>query len=478
MRAGAQGWRSSRGLGAAASASAPPLPQPLPQPLPRAGRLRPQGEVAPVSGARFPRLEERFAWPWQGVDYSPAYLCFLLYFFIICSYVVNLGQAAMGAAILAITMGSKDRWRFPAPMFLMAAFMVIITLTFKSSAYRNYVWAPLEDMYKVFLIMLVGISVLNSRPRLRFFMFFALGTYALFPVRGGVFNWFIYSAATQGRVAWNNLFLNPNDYAALMLFPLGLCLVVFTGERSKIIKQLSFVGLAVMPMIIFMTQSRGAIIALAAGGLAYLVLQGKGRAKAILAVGGIAVVVVVFAPSSVWSRLSSLKSAGESGNLETANDNRSAEQRFEIWKVAWNVHNAYPITGVGWAAYPNAHSDFSRRSGIDVIARGARDAHNTYLSVLAETGWVGFTLWSGMLALIVMPAIRAMQRVRAYAPEYAQQIKLLLLSLLAYGVCAVFGSFAAMSFTYLHLATIAALTTVTNAEIDAFQHGARQRRGT
>ena len=324
--------------------------------------------------------------------------------------------------------------------------------------------------------MVVGVSVLNSRARVRFFMLFALGTYALFPVRGGVFNWFIYNSATQGRVAWNNLFLNPNDYAALMIFPLGLCVVLFMSERSKLIKQLTFIGLAVLPMIIFMTQSRGAIVALAAGAFAYFVLQGKGRAKSLLAIGAIAVVVVIFAPSGVWTRLSSLKSATESGNLSSANDNRSAEQRFEIWKVAWSVHKAFPITGVGWGAYPNAHSDFSRRSGIEALARGARDAHNTYLTLLGETGWIGFTLWASMIATIVMSAVRAMQRIRAYAPEYALQLKLMLLSLLSYAVCGMFGSFAGMSFSYLHLAVIMAMTTVANSEVDAFVNGPRRRR--
>ena len=484
MRAGAQGWRSSRGLGAGAAAGlgtgvgsgvgADVGVQPQPR------RVRAERGVAAVPEAlrsSFPRVEDRFLWPWQGVDFSPGFVCFLLYFFVITSYVVNLGQVAMAGAIVAVTMGSKDRWKFPSAMFFLVAFIIVITLTYKSTAYRNYVWTPLEDFVKVFLIMIVGVSVLSNRARVRFFMFFALGTYALFPVRGGVFNWFIYSAATQGRVAWNNLFLNPNDYAALMLFPLGLCLVLFTTEKSRIIKNLTLIGLAVMPMIIFMTQSRGAIVALAAGGFAYVVLQGKGRAKSLLAIGGIAVVVVVFAPSSVWTRLSSLQSATESGNLGTANDNHSAEQRFEIWKVAWSVHEAFPITGVGWGAYPNAHSSFSRSSGIGSLARGARDAHNTYLTVLGETGWIGFSLWVGMIASIVASAVRAMQRIRAYAPEYAQQIKLILLSLLAYGVCGMFGSFAAMSFTYLHLAMLVAMSSVANRDVDAFVNGSQRRRG-
>ena len=439
-------------------------------------RSAPVAPAAPTTG--FQRIEERFPWPWQGVSFSPTYILFLGYVFVISAQVLNLGQVAMGLALLTLTMGAKDRWKFPAPFVFMVAFFLVIAVTFQSTEYRSFVYRPLTDMLKVFLITAVAVSVLDSRPRIRFFMFFYLAVFALFPVRGGLFNWFIYNSATQGRVAWNLTFENPNDYAAYMIFPLGLCLAVFLAEKSKLLKQASFLGLVAIPLLIFMTQSRGAILALGAGVMTFILTQGKGRAKTLLAVGAIAAVVVVFAPSGVWSRLNSLKSATESGNLTQANDSRSAEQRFEIWRVALKVHQAFPITGVGWGAYPNAHSEYSRRSGIAVIAGGARDAHNTYLTVLCESGWVGFLLWMGMIMSIVVTSIRAMRRVRPYINEYALQIRMLLLALLSYGAAGVFGSFAHVTFSYLHLAALLSLSMIALREAQAFETGgARRVRG-
>lgn len=486
MRAGGgSGWRSSRwrsGNGAAPAATIPAAVPVSPAPArpPRRGRRSTAAAESPTTSdpaSPLTTIEERFTWPWQGVDFSVGYVAFLIYIFVISSYILNVGQAVIAGAILSLTMGGKDRWKFPTPMFFMAAFLLVIALTYKSTEFRNFTWTALQDITKVFLIATVAVSVLTTRARLRFFMFFYLAVFALFPVRGGVFNWFIYRAATQGRVAWNHLFENPNDYAALMIFPLGLCLATFVSERSKLIKRTSFVGIAAISMLIFMTQSRGAIVALGLGLFAYFILQGKGRAKTIVAIGAIAIVVFVFAPSGVWSRLSSLKSATESGNLRDAGDSNSAAQRFEIWKVAWSVHRTFPITGVGWGAYPNAHSAYSRRTGIENIARGARDSHNTYLTVLAETGWVGFLIWSSMIAAIVTAAIRAMQRIRPYFPMYAAQIKLLLLALFSYSMAAMFGSFAGVSFAYLHLATIIALTLVANKEVDALERSSSRSRG-
>lgn len=430
--------------------------------------------MAPPSA--FVPLESRFKWPWQGVNWSLGYVAFLGYIFIITSYLVNLGQVLMLTAMVGVTIGSRDRWRFPPMVALMALFIGLLALTYNGTSYRFFDTKPLQDMTKVMLIATVAVSVLTTRARIRFFMFFYLAAFALYPVRGGIMNWFVYSATTQGRVAWNYAFENPNDYAALLLFPLGLCLALMWSERVKSIRHAAFLGLASIPMIIFMTQSRGAILAIGVAVLAYFALQGKGRMRSLIGLVAIGAVVFVFAPSDVWTRMASLKSAGESGNLSAANDRRSAEQRLEIWKVAWAVHKEYPYTGVGWAAYPNAHADFARRSGFNAIARGARDAHNTYLTVLAESGWVGFGLWSTIIGSVVMTAIGAMRRVRPYCEAYAMQLKMLMLALLAYAAAGVFGSFAAMSFTYVNLATLLSLALVAREEVNALERGPRLMR--
>jgi O-antigen ligase len=186
--------------------------------------------------------------------------------------------------------------------------------------------------------------------------------------------------------------------------------------------------------------------------------------------------VAIFAPSDVWTRLGNLKSAASGGNLKEADDRNSAAQRLEIWRVAWEVHKAFPIVGVGWAGYPIAHSDYARRTGFEKYARGARDAHSTYLTLLGETGWIGMSIWLSMIASVVLGAIRAMRRVLPVRPDYALQIKVLLLALLSYGMAGVFGSFGAMSFTYIQLATIIAATIVTNRELDNMGRTGRLRR--
>jgi len=407
--------------------------------------------------------------PWTGVSFSAPYLAFLLYVFVITSYVVPAAQVAMVLAMLALTVGGKDRWRSPLPVTLLLLFFAFAAVGYKLTRFASYVWDPLMDLAKVVIVGWVAVSVLTDRARVRFFTFFYLAVFALFPIRGAMFNKFIYHADTQGRVAWNNAFANPNDMAALVIFPLGLAAAVFFTERHHLIKKAALVGVLVLPLVIFLTQSRGAILALGATVMFYLVIQGKGRMRTIMALGAAAVLISIFAPNAVWGRLASLRSATKSGDMQAANDNRSAEQRLEIMKVAAEVAKEYPVTGVGWGAYPSAHNAFSRRSKFSSLARGDRDAHNTYLTLAAETGLVGLFLWLGVVFAFVRVALKGMRDIRPYAPEYALQIKFILLTLFAFGVAGVFGSFAHMSQTYLYLATIYALGMTASQEARRLQ---------
>lgn len=413
-------------------------------------------------------LEDTLLWPWQGVKFTPAYVALLTYVFVITSYVVPLAQASMIFAVLMLTIGAGgDRWRAPQPMLLLLAFFAFAAVGYKMTRFSVYSWEPLQDLAKVIIVAWVAISVLTDRPRVRFFIFFYLGVFALFPARGAVFNKFIYGADTLGRVSWNNIFSNPNDLAALVLFPLGLAAALYFTERQKWVRLCAVAGIAILPLVIFMTQSRAGILAMGAMVILFVIVQGKGRGKSIMALAGAGLVVTLFSPASVWSRLSGLTSAAESGDAQKAADDGSAAQRVEIMKVAVEVVKEFPVTGVGWGAYPNANSYIARKSKFSATAQGDRDAHNTYLTVAAETGVVGLMLWLGTIFWCVQIAIKGMREVRPYVPEYALQLKFVLLTLFAYGIAGIFGSFAQMNSTYLHMMTILALGNLARQEAAA-----------
>ncbi len=414
--------------------------------------------------------EPYYRWPWQGVNWSPAFFFFLVYLFSVTSYQIDAGSPAMALAIVSLLFGgTSDRIRLPTPFAILLGFVTIAALTYKVTQFSSYDWKPFTDLLKVVAIGVVAVSVLNNRRRLRFFLFYFLAIYALYPVRGALFNYFIYHSAEADRIAWNGIFANPNDYSTMMLLPIGVSLGLLFTEKEKLIRLCAFTGIGLMALTMFMTQSRGGLLALVAGaGLVFLSMK-KHRTKFMIAIAVFSLVIVAFAPRSVWTRLAGLDSAIGSGNLKTANDRNSAAQRFELWKVAYTVGKDFPITGVGWGAYPNANYVYSRGSQFDELAAGARDAHNTYLTLFAETGALGLAIWLSAFIAVAVTGVRTLRLLRAYLPEYAEQLKFVLVSMFSLSVAAMFGSFAHWSSIYILLATITALGLQGRREIEERQ---------
>ena len=459
--ASTRGWRSARwDLPAAGSSTALP-------PLVSAGRARRARGDKPAAVDGAPGHAVAFTdWPWKGVEWSLSFVGLLVYFFAVTSYRIPVAQEAIILACIGLVADKHARVRFPAMMAFFAIYLLVAAVGYKGTEFSSVTWEPLLGHVKLFLITMATLAVLTTRARIRFFTFWYLACFAFFPVRGGLFNYFIYGATEQGRVAWNQIFSNPNDFSMLLLFPFALAMGLLGLEKKKWIRIACLGAITVLPLLIFLSQSRGTIIALAVGGLVVLLTAKRGRARAFLGIAAASIVLAIFAPNSVWVRLGALQGAVGSGNLKEAEDSGSAEQRAEIWKVAWGVGKSHPVLGVGLGGYPTAHQWQASKGGrYKGMARGFRDAHNTYLRVLAETGLLGLLAF---LACIVA-AWSYVRRARLASADQGRARSLFFaeVSLLATAICGLFGSYDDISFLYLQLALMWATATQIMSETAA-----------
>ena len=383
-----------------------------------------------------------------------ALIGFCMYTIATVTYVAPIGQAGMIVALVGLLFG-KDRVRLPLPLIFFGAYYLLGVATSPMAFYQVMVKQEIEDMARVGLIFLVGINVLHDRTRLRFYLFLYLAAFGLYPVRGALFNQFIYNASELGRIAWNQTFENPNDLAAFLLVPMGLSIGVFYTEKHRYVRYAALLGVSLIALIVFMTQSRGAILALGVFGL-FVLARAKKRLRMLPVIAVMGLVIALFAPDSVWTRLRNLKTATGSGELKKANDLGSAEQRFEIWKVAVSIWKEKPILGVGLGAYAIEHWRRARSNTetFNPTARGGRDAHSTYLRVLAELGVIGFVFFMGIFVSMYIYASRARKIIMRSDPDGERQIFFAQAAFLGYGVAAIFGSWAHIPFTYMNVAIL------------------------
>ncbi len=401
-----------------------------------------------------------FVWPWKNVKWNLAFVGFCCYSIAVITYVAPIGQASMIVALLGLILG-RERIRYPVPLVCFIGYYVYAVAMAPLSVVYPVVKEELIVIGRVGLIFLVAMNVLTERSRLRFYIFLSLAAYGMYPVRGAIFNQFIYHAAELGRIAWNGMFANPNDLIALLLFPLGLAVGVLYTERHKFVRYAALAGIALISLIAFMTQSRGGLLALGFFG-AWTLARQKRRMRMLPAVIGIVAVVVLFAPSGVWSRLRAISSATSSGQLQEADDQGSAEQRFEIWKVGAKMSRDHPLTGVGLGAYSYLHWDYvyRNRGEFKPTARGKRDAHSSYITALAETGIPGFTFWIAIFITTLRTASRARKTIKQTDPDGERQLFFAQLGMMAFAVAGIFGSWNHTPYTYVNVAVLYGMAVV------------------
>jgi O-antigen ligase len=434
--------------------------------VPPAADRRELRQVGPGVQVLWEGFRER--WPWHGVKWTVAYVGFLGYLFAITTYRFPIGNASMVIALLGLLL-QLDKFRMPGILKGLGIFLLWCIAGYPQSMYPSLVLDRLEVVIKVWFVALVAANALRSRAQIRFMIFFWLGCFALYPVRGAIFNFYLYRESVAGRASWNYIFENPNDLAAYCVLMLSLAYGFLSLERKGPLRLATIAGLAVVPFLIVMTQSRGGFLGFGVFVLAIIGTHRK-RGKAILAAGMIGVLVLAVAPDNVLNRVRGLEGVSSS-NLKEADKEGSAFQRYEIWKVARTIIADHPIAGVGLGAYPAAHYRYSQRPQFDRTALGMRDTHSTYLNLAAETGFVGLAIYLLSYALTMLHVNRLRKRAKSVLPATSQMLYVYLVGALGFFVCCIFGSMAHVSFLLLHLIVTWAIADVVERELVAIRQG-------
>ncbi len=390
-------------------------------------------------------LPQRLQWPL-------AFTAFFAFAGVVISARFRIGQPLVILGIIGLVVQGKQlRWSTVTP--LLALWTVWCAFGLIMSDYPALVNEGVVQLSKLCVITLVGVNALRTRPQIRAFSIFALVAFLIYPGRGSFLNWATGAYTLFGRALWNGVYANPNDLAAVAMLLLSVAAGLVVSEQDRRWRLAALVTAGFLTFIIFITQSRAVLIALAVFVVAVLWRAPKRqRVRAAGAVGLVAAVVVAFAPASVWDRISGLSGVTDTENLGQIDS--SAEQRYEIWKVARTIIAEHPVFGVGLGAYPSAHGRVAPRPQFKFTARGERDTHSTYLNVIAETGFVGFVLFGAVLAATLAYARRVRRVAGRRDPLGAQQLRMLELGLVAYLVAGIWGSYAKLNILYLHLVLI------------------------
>lgn len=181
---------------------------------------------------------------------------------------------------------------------------------------------------------------------------------------------------------------DPNDLALTLALGIPLLYWLSLTAASRRAAWMWRLLIGVAAFNIFLTASRGGVLALTVALLfvpwTFTALSRTDRVLLGFGALAAAVALVAVVPATSWQRIATLGKEAKEGTFNS---------RTVIWSAGFEAFTEYPVAGVGSGAFPE-----SIRGTMGRPRDWAPVAHNTFLSILVETGLVGFTIF---LALAV-----------------------------------------------------------------------------
>jgi len=170
----------------------------------------------------------------------------------------------------------------------------------------------------------------------------------------------------HGRIRSIGIFSDPNDLALTFVIIIPILLYHIFGRFSIFTKILSSTFAGAILYAIYLTNSRGGMLSLAAVCCFYAV-------KKYSKIAGIVVSVLIIV---------AMIAAGPSRFSELTGEDDSSQGRIDAWREGIYMLRSNPIFGIGYGMFTEYHH---------------LTAHNSFVLVIAETGILGAFFWVGVI---------------------------------------------------------------------------------
>jgi putative inorganic carbon (HCO3(-)) transporter len=194
---------------------------------------------------------------------------------------------------------------------------------------------------------------------------------------------------------------NPNELASVLVTALVLSFGLAVAMKDVPLARLGALcagGLCTAG--IFLTGSRGGLVALAVAMIAFLIVGARWRGRLALVVVAVVLVGVGYYNFAASPEIRSHVSTVGSGT-----------GRLDLWTVGWRMVEDEPLQGVGAGNFPVSSVHYLLQPGAieraDYIVGSPKVAHNTYLELWAELGIVGLALFVILAGSCLYAALRA-----------------------------------------------------------------------
>jgi putative inorganic carbon (HCO3(-)) transporter len=254
-----------------------------------------------------------------------------------------------------------------------------------------------------FLAVMIFMVTIRSRADMSEVLFFILAGVTI----GGIYGVYQKYAGVAVNVAWvdtkvnqgdmnrvYSFFLNPNNFAEIMILFLPFYMAAFFNTKS-IFKKLVYLAMALPPFAaLIFTQSRSAWIGFAVSVVVYLFFKEKRLIPVFILFG---VIALPFLPQSILLRLRTITNVNDS----------SMATRIDVYKTVLPILKDYWFTGLGLGNETLLKVSWNYYMFLDNNKLPSH-SHNLYFQIWFETGFTGILAFLAFIGSTVKKSIKSL----------------------------------------------------------------------
>jgi probable O-glycosylation ligase (exosortase A-associated) len=270
------------------------------------------------------------------------------------------------------------RFKGGAAAAILVLFMVWTWVTTSTALVPQAATEMLNRVFKIQLFTLVALVVLYKREHVVWLAGTIVGSIGYYGVKGGLFT--LVTAGNSRVWGPEGTFVYDNNALAVAnLMSIPLWIFFYSIARKPWVKLAILACVLLTAVAVFGSHSRGALLAISAMSV-FLWLKSRRKLLVGMLFAAVGAAIIAFMPSKWEERM---------GTIATYEEDASASERIDAWRMLYNLAVDRPVLGGGFEPYTKEVYEryYPQYSKPQV-------AHSIYFQVLGEHGFIGLALWA------------------------------------------------------------------------------------
>lgn len=358
------------------------------------------------------------------------------------------------AMIIGVLINKKEKFfRFSFATVILFLLWLFLTVSVIFSVNMEASLDKYSEYSKIFFVAALTVALINTQDRLKLTMIAFASALGFHGVKSGLIGGLRGGKIHHGP---GGTIEDNNDFAMSLVMTIPI--LYYLGKMEKRLwLRLIYWGVCFFCMLtILWTHSRGGLLGTCT---VLFLISWSWRNKILTVLFWVFATIVFFAvaPQSLLERYSTLKETEKDG---------SAISRLHSWKTAFYIGLGNPLTGAGPKTMVEIYWEYAPPVETSIRPE-AHVAHNAYMQILADSGFLSFGSFLSVLFFIQWNAFflrrKAFKRKEIeWCIPYAYMMQY---SVCGYMICVIFLSQEYFEYLYQILAAFQAMLILANAQL-------------